>query len=68
MQPFPEEMLYDCTDDPHEINNLASSADPEHQEALKRLRATLETWMIETGDRGTSLNRGSCGTLPQRDA
>ena len=52
MQPFPEEMLYDCTNDPHEINNLASSADPEHQEALKRLRATLETWMIETGDRG----------------
>ncbi|MEC7678164.1 MAG: hypothetical protein VX694_02755, partial [Planctomycetota bacterium] len=52
MQPFPEEMLYDCTNDPHEINNLASSADPEHQEVLKRLRATLETWMIETGDRG----------------
>ena len=25
---------------------------PEHREALLRLRAALDTWIIETGDRG----------------
>ncbi|TWT63020.1 sulfatase family protein [Rubinisphaera italica] len=52
MQPFPEEMLFDVQADPHEIKNLAKSAVPEHQAALVRLRAALDTWMIESGDRG----------------
>ena len=52
MQPFPEEMLYDTRSDPHEIRNLAGSRDPEHRDALVRLRAALDTWMTETGDRG----------------
>ncbi len=50
MKPFPDEMLYDTQADPHEIKNLA--ADPAHEEALLRLRAALETWIVETGDRG----------------
>lgn len=29
-----------------------TSADPAHREALARLRAALDAWMIETGDRG----------------
>lgn len=52
MQPFPAEMLFDHQADPHEINDLASSDDPEHQRALSRLRDALEVWMVESGDRG----------------
>lgn len=48
----PDEELYDIEADPHEMHNLAASEDPEHREALTRLRAALDTWMIETGDRG----------------
>jgi len=48
----PGEELYDTASDPHEIRNLIDSPAPEHREALSRLRAALETWMVETGDRG----------------
>ena len=50
MQPFPDEMLFDCHEDPHEIHNLAT--DPQYQSVLVRMRAALDAWMIETGDRG----------------
>ena len=52
MKPFPDEMLYDTINDPHEIRNHAGSNLPEHQAALRRLRSALDTWMIESGDRG----------------
>ena len=52
MKPFPNEMLYDTHSDPHEINNLADSNNQEHQDALNRLRAALDTWMVSTNDRG----------------
>lgn len=52
MKPFPREQLYDYRADPHEIRNLAGSDDPNHQHALLRLRAALDTWLVETGDRG----------------
>jgi hypothetical protein len=52
MRPFPEEMLYDTEADPHEIRNLADSDHSEHRDALLRLRAALDTWITETGDRG----------------
>jgi N-sulfoglucosamine sulfohydrolase len=48
----PGEELYDTQSDPHEIHNLLNSPRPEHQQALHRLRAALDTWMTETGDRG----------------
>ena len=48
----PCEELYDTAADPHEIRNLAASPDPAHREALTRLRAALDAWIIETGDRG----------------
>ncbi len=48
----PGEELYDIQSDPHEIHNLADSPQPEHREALLRLRAALDTWITETGDRG----------------
>ncbi len=49
----PCEELYDTQLDPHEVKNLLGSHDPAHREALIRLRAALDTWMIETGDRGS---------------
>ena len=52
MKPFPNEMLYDTYSDPHEINNIVDSKNQEHQDALNRLRAALDTWMVSTNDRG----------------
>lgn len=48
--PRPAEELYDLDADPWEMRNLAE--DPAHQEALAELRATLDGWIEETGDRG----------------
>lgn len=48
----PCEELYDTQADPDEIHDLIASDRPEHREALTRLRSALDTWMIETGDRG----------------
>jgi len=48
----PSEELYDTEADPHEVRNLIDSSRAEHREALLRLRAALEVWMTETGDRG----------------
>ena len=52
MEPLPYEQLYDTYSDPHEIHNLVDSPNPEHREALLRLRAALDTWISETGDQG----------------
>jgi arylsulfatase A-like enzyme len=52
MKPLPYEQLYDTYTDPHEINNLVNSEDPEHQKMLLQLRAALDTWMAETRDQG----------------
>ena len=48
----PAEELFDTQADPDEIDNLVASTQPEHQAALARLRAALDTWIVETGDRG----------------
>ncbi len=48
----PCEELYDTQADRDEITNLVDSTKPEHREALHRLRAALDTWIIESGDRG----------------
>ncbi len=47
-----EEELYDGVEDPFQINNLIASRKPEHHEALVRLRAALDVWITDTGDRG----------------
>lgn len=49
---LPVEELYDTQVDLHEIRNLAGSTDPEHRDALLRLRAALDVWLVETCDRG----------------
>ncbi|MEQ1826829.1 MAG: sulfatase [Pirellula sp.] len=48
----PCEELYDTQLDPHEVDNLVLSNRPEHLSALTRLRSALDTWLVETGDRG----------------
>jgi hypothetical protein len=48
----PCEELYDTVSDPHEIKNLIASDRPEHRDALSRLRAALDAWIVDTGDRG----------------
>jgi uncharacterized sulfatase len=46
----PMEELYDTEADPHEIHNLAASA--EHRSALERLRREHRRWMAEIVDLG----------------
>jgi uncharacterized sulfatase len=46
----PPEELYDLTNDPYEINNLAKS--PQHQDVLKRMRGVLDKWQKDTKDLG----------------
>ncbi|MCS6952487.1 MAG: sulfatase [Bryobacterales bacterium] len=46
----PLEELYDLDSDPHETRNLAHEA--AHRRTLERLRAILDDWIRETGDRG----------------
>jgi arylsulfatase A-like enzyme len=48
----PSEELYDTETDRHEIRNLVHSNQPEHVQALQRLRVALDVWMTETSDRG----------------
>lgn len=48
----PDEELFDTDADPHQVENLAASTEPAHREALLRLRAALDSWIAETGDRG----------------
>jgi arylsulfatase A-like enzyme len=46
----PLEELYDTLADPHEIRNLADSA--QHRQILKRMRKMHRKWMAETCDTG----------------
>ena len=50
---MPEEELYDLTNDPHEINNLAKS--PEHQAVVKKLRRELDKWIKDSNDLGREM-------------
>jgi len=49
---MPDEELYELQADPWEIHNLASSTKTEDQAALKKLRAALEKWIVDTDDQG----------------
>ncbi len=57
------EQLFDTFQDPHEINNLADSNSPEHQEALLQMRAALDTWIVET--RGASRDHPVMMAMPE---
>jgi arylsulfatase A-like enzyme len=45
----PAEELYDTESDPHEVRDLAG--DPVHRPHLERLRAALDGWLLDIGDR-----------------
>jgi hypothetical protein len=49
VSPRPREELYDCVADPWELKNLADS--PAHAAIKTRLRAQLEAYQRQTGDR-----------------
>ncbi len=46
----PELELFDCSEDPLEMNNLARN--PEYENTIKRLKAKLVGWMEKQGDLG----------------
>lgn len=46
----PAEELYDITNDPYELNNLAE--DPKFAAKLAEMRSRLADWQKETGDKG----------------
>ncbi len=50
MRTRPEEELYDITEDPYEVRNLAS--DPAYAEVLERMRTASENHIEKTGDLG----------------
>jgi len=49
-EPKPVEELYDTETDPHEVVNLAASDEPEHRQALDRLRSAHRQWVLDTHD------------------
>ena len=67
--PRPAEELYDTENDPHEVNNLANSA--EHRAVLQRMRAAHLQWTRRTGDLGLVPEAemvARAGELSPRDA
>ncbi len=68
----PAEELYDLLSDPWETVNLAKN--PEYVQDLKRLRAELERWEVETGDQGRNpepkeaVSDGFYEKISERDA
>lgn len=46
----PREELFDCVNDPHELNNLAEQ--PQYREKLEELRAECDRWLAEIDDKG----------------
>lgn len=46
----PAEELYDLENDPHEVKNLAGH--PEYADTLSNLSSLLDSWIIESGDKG----------------
>jgi hypothetical protein len=52
--------LYDLSEDPWELNNLADN--PAHQRELKRLLEHLQRWSVQTDDKYTVLKSLSADT------
>lgn len=49
-EPKPAEELYDCLEDPHNVNNLAD--DPAYAEVLERMRQANDAWILQSRDAG----------------
>ena len=62
MQPRkPELEFYDLQADPHEVNNLASSA--KHQPMVKKFSAMLDRWIEDSGDMGREPEKPEAAVL-----
>jgi arylsulfatase A-like enzyme len=57
----PEEELYDVSKDPHEVNNLAATVAA--REVQEDLRAKLDRWIVESGDKGRNRENPAAQTL-----
>ena len=44
----PEEELFDCDADPHELNNLIT--DPKYKDKVNELRTEMDRWLADIGD------------------
>ncbi|MBL9202502.1 MAG: sulfatase [Opitutaceae bacterium] len=68
----PVEELFDLSADPHEVKNLA--LDPAHSAKLRDLRALVDRWVVESGDKGGAIEdpldiyRGYNSRLPEEPA
>jgi uncharacterized sulfatase len=59
----PAEELYDCEADPWNRNNLAN--DPRFAEQLAALRAQLDAWMKQQGDKGQETEMKALERMPK---
>lgn len=50
-EPRPSEELYDCWNDPNNLNNLAD--DPKFKRTLRKMRKRLNNWIVTYSDKGT---------------
>jgi arylsulfatase A-like enzyme len=48
--PKPREELYDWTQDPFQLHNLAEQ--PEYQNVLRKMRKVMDQWLVQTRDLG----------------
>jgi hypothetical protein len=58
----PTEELYDLSQDPHQMNNVAGRAS--YAAAQERLRATLDQWMSDTSDPRASDGKARFDEMP----
>ena len=57
LEPRPAEELFNVSDDPHQIENIAP--DPRHHKTLKALRKLMDEWQSRTGDTVPSLDKAT---------
>jgi len=57
LEPRPAEELFNVSDDPHQIRNIAE--DPEHHKVLEDLRKLMDEWQDRTGDTIPSLDKAT---------
>jgi len=57
LEPRPAEELFNVSDDPHQIKNIAG--DPEYRKVLEELRKLMDEWQDRTGDTVPPLNKAT---------
>ena len=57
LEPRAGEELFNVSDDPHQLKNIAG--DPEHRKILENLRKLMDEWQKRTGDTVPSLDKAT---------